>query len=138
MKQELENKLITEFEDFFEPEQIRTDPAKSCMYWGFECGDGWYAPIYMILKSMAVYRRCDKREESPWDEIVVHQVKQKFRGLRFYTGSVPEEIQDKVSAIIFAGEIQANRTCEGCGIFDEDLAGSGFGSNLCEECKKSE
>lgn len=49
-------------------------------------------------------------EEKPPD-VEVYQVKEKYGGLRFYTGPAPEEYYDLISEV----ENESYRTCEVCG-----------------------
>lgn len=44
-------------------------------------------------------------------EIEIYQIKEKFGGLRFYTGSAPRWFKDKVDR----AERQSFRTCQDCG-----------------------
>ncbi len=44
-------------------------------------------------------------------EIEIYQIKEKFGGLRFYTGSTPKWFRDKV----VKAEMQSFRTCQDCG-----------------------
>src|SRR3989304_5951278 len=47
--------------------------------------------------------------------IAVNQVKEKFGGLRFYSGGVSEDIVDAVNVRIAEAEAQSYKTCETCG-----------------------
>lgn len=77
--------------------------------WPFpEIGEGWYKIIdEMMIRIKAVY------QENNWDitKFEVHQVKEKFGGLRFYTGGLPEGVHD----IIHEYENKSYTVCEECG-----------------------
>jgi hypothetical protein len=104
---------------------------------GVECGKGWeklYGPLFQLCKLL---------------DINVAQVKEKFGGLRFYVGDVPEEYYDMVYAFISAIEADSYHVCEECGIRnrgyrDEDKTYTSvkvttegdWMLTLCEECRQ--
>jgi len=65
--------------------------------------------------------------------IEVHQVKEKFGGLRFYVGGVPSAVADEVYDTIDDAEAESLRTCESCGKSGEPRGG-GWIKTLCDEC----
>lgn len=73
-----------------------------------ECGDGWYQLIYTLC--VQIENVFTKRGYAIKDFTVL-QVKEKFGGLRFYTGSTFEEI----FALIERTERKSFVTCEVCG-----------------------
>lgn len=48
-------------------------------------------------------------------DVHVVQVKEKFGGLRYYIGSVPEDKYEQVYALIRGAETLSYKTCEECG-----------------------
>tara|TARA_R110000737_G_C14607521_1_gene490352 strand:- start:329 stop:778 length:450 start_codon:yes stop_codon:yes gene_type:complete len=56
----------------------KKSPRETCLAWGLECGDGWFAIIKELCKDVDEY--CKDR---PF-VIVADQVKEKFGTLRFY------------------------------------------------------
>ena len=70
---------------------------------GFECGDGWYELLDNLM---------DEIQKIDIDKSVsVHQVKEKFGGLRFYIGSG----NDEVYRLIGEAEDKSYKICEVCG-----------------------
>lgn len=66
---------------------------------GVECGEGWKGLYQPLLDLCQLYN------------IPVFQVKEKFGGLRFYTGKADSRIDD----LIRAAEAESYHTCEDCG-----------------------
>lgn len=79
------------------------DMRRTCMHWGFECGDGWFE----LLKELSA-----KLEPLG---VVAAQVKEKFGTLRFYTEGVDVAVADAVDLAIEAAEAKSEVTCEECG-----------------------
>ena len=117
MNNEYEQALYETFPEYFEPEEIRRDPHKSCMAWGFAHANGWYIIIWQILARL--------RQFCPTAKIRVAQVKEKFGDLRFYydildwgedgpgsQGRFDTLIED----IVDYGEHLTRHMCEFCGI----------------------
>ena len=102
-----------------------------------ECGKGWaklYTPLFQLCKLL---------------NVEVLQVKEKFGGLRFYVGGVPNEQFDMVYAFIDAVEAQSYKVCEECGIRNgasregdktytrvKVTTEGGWILTLCEQCRK--
>lgn len=100
MDKRLEHILVKRFPGIFK--DYRKDSRESCMYWGMECGDGWFKIIYEL---------CEKLEQY---NIIASQVKEKFGGLRFYIRGV-ETNYDEIYNIIHKTEEKSFETCETCG-----------------------
>lgn len=111
MRKELENKLM----DFSFGFARNVWDGKLCLDdennpYGFpcECGDGWFELIYEL---------CDKLNELYLQnnvdpaEIQILQIKEKYGGLRFYTGGLIDGGHD----IIYTYEEQSYEICEVCG-----------------------
>ena len=107
------------------------NPTETCMYWGFECGDGWYKLIDRLSAQLEeINAGLDKD-----DRIEAAQVKEKFGGLRFYTNGVPTKVGSLVDTLIRKAEKESYETCERCG--GEGKPNScGWISTLCEKCRK--
>lgn len=84
-------------------------------------GKGW-RPIVERLYNLCVEYNVD-----------VHQVKEKFGGLRFYTGGAPPEFHEAVRV----AENESYRTCENCGNPGKPRGG-GWIKTLCDDCTKVE
>jgi len=113
------------FNDFPKLYQGRNEPlTKNLMGFGFECGDGWFDLIYKLSKDIS--------EIDP--DCVALQVKEKFGGLRFYTG--PSKL-DEVFDLIEKAEQESFTICECCGS-KENVKTEGYSwiVTLCNNCKK--
>lgn len=86
-------------------------------YLYIECGDGWLP----IVKALIAH--CER------EGIEVHQVKEKFGGLRFYTSPASPEFH----GIIHAAEVMSFLICEECGEPGTLRSGSWI-RTLCDEC----
>jgi hypothetical protein len=110
MKQELEEKLFSDFPLLFER---NADIRNSAMGWGFECGNGWFNLIYDLAEEL--YPLIKKSREMVLDEYdcypTVTKVKEKYGTLRFYMSTATDEMHD----IIDKYEAYSAETCETCG-----------------------
>lgn len=123
MKTELQNKLKEDFPCLFEH-----------VWGGITCGDGWEP----LIRKLA--------EELEPIGIKAVQVKEKFGGLRFYVDEpLLPELQEEFEPYwknITQAESQSYKTCERCGLFDENncnvatKSSNGWIKTLCEECRK--
>ena len=95
--------------------------------YGFECGDGWFNIIYELAKDVeALAKKTDLLE------LTVHQVKEKFGGLRFYLNKrVGRDIQMR----IHKAELISLETCEECAHpgYRRNL---GYIKTLCDCCAR--
>jgi hypothetical protein len=104
----------------------------SLMIWGFTCGDGWYTIIYQLCERIEPMVAALDDGGSAFE---VLQVKQKFGGLRFYTGGSTDEIE---AAIESASEL-SSKTCEACGNPGKNEADTtGWWRTLCASCQKTD
>ena len=95
------------------------DPMKTCMTWGFECGDGWFE----LIKELS-----EKLEPMG---VVAMQVKEKFGELRFYVNHATDEAWD----LIEAAEVESEHICEVCGD-PGTLRGDCWVRTLCSACDR--
>lgn len=119
MRPELEDILVKQFPHLFK--DYKGDPTKTCMTWGFDCGDGWFKIIYKLAEKLSKY------------DIVALQVKEKFGGLRFYIDGTPPELFDEIHGQIHEAEEQSFKTCETCGQPGE-RKNVGWIHTLCQQC----
>ena len=94
---------------------------------GAECGKGWkclYVPIIEWIKNYNVNK--DKEQQ-----IEIHQIKEKFGGLRFYCNFYTDELKE----MIRNAEQESFRVCEFCGT-KENVGHtiSGWYTTCCEKC----
>lgn len=114
VKNELQNDLASRF-----PMILRDfggDPAKTCMAWGIECGDGWHALLSSAMEKIQFV--CDASAASGHPvQLVATQVKEKFGTLRFYysvEGSHPVASR-VIEDIISSAESASASVCEETG-----------------------
>lgn len=112
MKAELDEKLVHAFPNLYRDRN--ESEYKTCMFWGFECGDGWFDLLWDLSQKLEKLILKIK-EESPTVEKeylpAAAQVKEKFGGLRFYMTTESDEMSDAISL----AENKSYTTCETCG-----------------------
>lgn len=89
-----------------------------------ECDEGWYPIISQLDR--------DILKLAP--DYTILQVKEKFGGLRYYIGSVHENVFDQVYKLITEAENIAAKTCECCGKTGVLCRRRGWLKTLCKEC----
>lgn len=87
---------------------------------GFHIGPGWLPVVFATLTEMI---------DAGWNKDL-HQVKEKFCGLRIYIGEADGEIYD----IIHEAERKCSTMCESCGK-PHGLKIPKTGMAACERCK---
>jgi hypothetical protein len=96
--------------------------------WGkwISCESGWY-PLLLEL---------DEQLAALSEAYVIHQVKEKFGGLRFYPdlNSFAEEDQAKAMELIREAELKAAKTCELCSKPAKLVARNFNYRTLCSNC----
>jgi hypothetical protein len=97
----LEHNLLSKYKELFEPDEIRLDAMKSCMAWGFACGEGWYNILDKAFSKLMLL------ENKP----TIVQVKEKFGTLRIYM----DNSSDEAYKIVSEAEKESEVTCEICG-----------------------
>ena len=84
MREELDSLLCQKYPKMFV--NRNKSMQETCMYWGFECSDGWFDLIDELCSSIQSY--IDNNSRAPdriIPQVTVDQVKEKFGTLRFYT-----------------------------------------------------
>lgn len=138
MTPELDKKLVEKYPLIFRDRY--EDPSKTCMYWGFECGDGWYNIIDVMCAQIqhhiewrqeqiehtikwnanvndpdyewiAFVPREERKVPEEIEQVVAIQVKEKFGGLRFYYYGG----DDYIRGVVDLAESLSYKTCEICG-----------------------
>ena len=94
------------------------------MSFGFECSNGWFDILYRLSKDLS--------EIQP--DCRAFQVKEKFGGLRFYTGPMTHEADERIREACR----EAQRTCEICGKEGEMQYRGTWMRTLCLPCGKKE
>ncbi len=93
----------------------------------YECGKGWDKMIQRVLD----YIDNLNNDIDSKDSILVHQIKEKFGGLRIYCNYYPEDL----SKVIQEAENESYKTCEICGTKENvGHTTSGWITTCCEKC----
>lgn len=101
---------------------------ETCMYWGFECGDGWFNILNQLMGNIQHHIDWKNKKEEVVPQVVLDQVKEKFGTLRFYyTGG-----DDYIRGMVSMAEAMSGVTCEVCGKPGETNHG-GWIKTRCEE-----
>ena len=100
----------------------RGDRIESSHFFSFD--EGWFELTAQLIKDCLAVGWSGK----------LHQSKEKFGGLRFYTGSVQKEIQ----SIVQKAGIDSYNTCEKCGSHEEIGKTSGWIKTFCRLCAEKE
>jgi hypothetical protein len=130
MKLELEEKLTALAPVFLR--DMHGDETKTCMAFGIECSDGWFAIVKeMCEKIEAVNRRLNGEAL-----VVADQIKEKFGELTVYysiDGEVDSNVRDEVRSIVVEAEAKSWDVCEECGK-PATCTTKGWIRRLCKEC----
>lgn len=125
MTKEHTNKILKDFPKLYT--NYYKGPEVSPMYFGFDCGDGWYQLVYNLSKR--VDKLLKKESKAFQAGFTVDQVKQKFGGLRFYTSIHSDAIQKEIDK----AETKSFETCEECGKPGK-LRGTHWVQTVCNSC----
>lgn len=93
---------------------------------GIECESGWKKLYEPIIEYIVEYNKT--HEDNP---IKIHQIKEKFGGLRFYTNYYTEELD----RMIDKAEDESYNVCEICGKhIDQPIVKHHWIYPFCKEC----
>lgn len=111
-------------------------------YGPLEIGKGWYEVVKPLFEFIEKYNADKKsfekfteedKESGAVPKIQIHQIKEKFGGLRFYTGYAPKEFDDLVEE----AEDLSYEVCEECGKPGHTRKNEWYWlCTLCDECAK--
>lgn len=93
---------------------------------GIECGEGWKEALKPIFAYIEEYNKNNE------EKIEIHQIKEKFGGLRCYCNFVTNELNE----IIRNAEYECSNTCELCGSKENVGTTLGWITTCCEDCVK--
>ena len=133
MRDELENKLAEDFE-FMKARNVWTgelcyDEDNNTYGFPCECSDGWYNLIHDLCQEITDFYNSKGEDAS---KIAMHQIKEKFGGLRFYTGGMLNDAFE----IINKYEAKSFKTCEVCGDDGNLCINGSWYRTLCEKHRK--
>jgi len=111
--------------------------TETCMCWGFECGDGWYNILNLLMSNIQHHidwnnKNFEKgyKQYKQVPQVTLDQVKEKFGTLRFYyTGG-----DDVIDGMVRMAESMSAVTCETCGNPGEQTHG-GWIKTTCKPCE---
>jgi ribosomal protein L37AE/L43A len=101
--EELKEKFIKEREN-----RPKEEPKYPYELFGVECGDGWKHLYQPIIEYVVEY---NLKQDNDEDKIEIHQIKEKFGGLRVYLSRYTEELRKMIDD----AEEKSFNTCEICG-----------------------
>lgn len=130
MKKEYDDLLCKKFPRLFADRY--KDPSTTCMYWGFDCNDGWFQIIHDAAEELEleIEKYVKKYGEEQASELKASQVKEKFGTLNFYLRSGTEQMY----WIIGIASRRSTYTCEDCGSEDAKIRPLGWIRTLCYDC----
>lgn len=126
----------------------------SCMYWGFECGDGWYELLYKLSVDIEQAARDAGLDPVSDGWPMARQVKEKFGTLRYYIAvGTPDELNlgdapapagvieirsfagiDSIRNLISEAEARSAAICYDCGL-PGSLKSDGWWRVTCPTCE---
>ena len=111
------------------PDSMKPNPFKNTLMYNCHVGKGWMG----VIKNM--YYDIMEYDLDPYFEIL--QIKEKFGGLRVYTGFFAKSPPQEVLDIIAEAEAEAYETCEYCGAKENVTTEGGWIKTLCDDCRKN-
>lgn len=127
MNSNLEKKLVEKYSEFFSYLNCQEKNGLIMpIVFGFECGDGWYNILDILMDNIQNYIKWNHPEMV----INITQIKEKFGGLRFYYDGG----DDYVDGLVSMAESLADKTCEFCGSMKNVGKTTGWITTLCKKC----
>ena len=126
MTKELQNELVRKYPEFFDYLKENQDGPLRPMLFGFECHDGWYTIIDILMSTIQSYIKWNHKGM----KIELKQVKEKFGGLRFYIDGGDNQIDGMVTL----AEHLSYATCEFCGTTNEIGRTTHWIFTICKQC----
>lgn len=155
MNEELENKLYQIDPIFFSHaiacKEGKENEMNTCMYFGCECGDGWFEPIKRFTQKIAILNKIGKQYNI---KFICDQLKEKWGTFTCYGGMYiisdkdeknNKEIIDSLNSMfedaIKTCEKECWNVCEWCGAdggFNGEnlITTKGWISRICKKCAK--
>ena len=126
MKKEYDEKLCKDFPNLYRKRNC--SPMESCMYFGFEHGDGWFQIIYDL--SGKLEKLILQLPENEREQYYASQVKEKLGTLRFYMSTETDEMEEAIRE----AEDLTEKTCEWCSKEGELRNENYWYITLCDDC----
>ncbi len=125
MRKELKEKLVSKYPKIFK--QVGLPLDQTGMYFGIECGSGWYWLIDNLCECIQKYIG-----DNELKQIEATQVKEKYGTLRFYTSGG----DDIIFGMTWMAEHMSSKICEKCGSTDNVYTkpNDWWISYLCDKC----
>lgn len=97
--------------------------------WFYECPEGWHKLFYELLQKI---NEILKQENG---SLQIHQVKEKFGGLRFYyeLNNCSKKAIEQICALEYIAECESYKVCVHCGK-PVKYRTTGWITYICEEC----
>ena len=124
MKDEHEQQLIKKYPSLFM--DYAKDPTESLMYFGCECGSGWYELLDRTCAKLVEQAKLENIDVS------FSQVKEKFGALRIYLSNG----SDALWKILSDAEHESESICEWCGAPGSLDVLNRWHATLCPSCKE--
>jgi hypothetical protein len=122
MRDELQKILLERYPLIFPVARPDRDPHAAPSFWGFECGDGWFALLDALSRNLQA-----ATESSGAPQVVAVQVKEKFGSLRFYTDVADARQRDMIEQAMS----MSVRLCEVCGSPGKQISRNGWMMTRC-------
>jgi hypothetical protein len=129
MKDELDRQLCEKYPLIFADRN--KSMMESCMFWGFEHGDGWYPIIDSLCDNIQNHIDWQTKQGKTVPQVVATQVKEKFGTLRFYYNGG----DDVIDGMVRMAESWSAVACEECGAPGTQNS-RGWIKTLCETHRK--
>jgi hypothetical protein len=129
MREELDRQLCEKYPLIFADRN--KSMMESCMFWGFEHGDGWYPIINSLCGQIQNHIDWQTKQGKTVPQVVAVQVKEKFGTLRFYYNGG----DDVIDGMVCMAESWSAVACEECGAPGTQNS-QGWIKTLCETHRK--
>ena len=109
MTKELELKLVEKYPKILK--NYGGDKKLTCMHWGMECGDGWYALLDETMHKLQ--HICDTMHV----QVIAEQIKEKLGSLRFYyrVETNFNTVESIITSVVHSAERESLHICENTG-----------------------
>ena len=138
------------FEDAIACENEEKNEMDTCMFWGCECGDGWFKPLEKFIHKVKLINELAKNYNT---KFVCEQLKEKYGEIRVYykIDKINENIEAKNNEINYLIDLfedalktvedECWNVCEVCGADggykgENLITTSGWISRICKKCAK--